>query len=251
MNGVALCARFAFGPNRLHMCGPDMSKEVLAYIKEGEADGGLTHILKQFQTLFPYLQEIARANNIRDPFDERVVLAYWIGNELLDNIPVKNLHRHLIDNLQIKKRVGLKSFGQIEEGLRSGALMHHSYHVFNIWKRTGNLDIAHTLASMDQCRISAGRVLEVDGPIIRVMRKPLVIRNDKLCFGEEVETKIMRRLEDSSIIDGAVSGDFISIHWGIPCTFLKQQEVINLEKYTTQSMEIANKKYAGVDFWQS
>ena len=240
MEGIALCARYAFGPNRLHMCGPDMSREVLAYISEGEADGGLTHILKQFQTLFPYLQEIARVNNIRDPFDPRVVLAYWIGNELLDNIPVKNLYRHLVDNLEVKKGVGLKSFGQIEEGLRFGAFMHHSYHVFNIWKRTGHLDIAHTLQSMDQCRISSGKVLSVDGAIIKVLRKPLILKNDKLVFGDEEETKIMRRLEDSSIIDEVKSGDMISMHWGVPCTILTENEVKNLEKYTNQSLALAN-----------
>ena len=83
MDGVTRCTRYAFGPNRLHMCGPDMNREVLAYMNEGVTDTGLTNILKEFQALHPYLTKIAHTNQIKDPFDSRVVEAYWIGNELL------------------------------------------------------------------------------------------------------------------------------------------------------------------------
>ena len=90
MNGLLQCSRYAFGPNRLHYCGPDASQEILAYIDNKEQDPGLEKLLSAFQTLYPYLEMISRANNIADPFDERVVEAYWIGNDLLANTGKKH-----------------------------------------------------------------------------------------------------------------------------------------------------------------
>ena len=63
-DGVARCARYAFGPNRLHMCGPDANREVLAYLSEGVADDGLMYLLAKFKTLYPYLETIAHAKRL-------------------------------------------------------------------------------------------------------------------------------------------------------------------------------------------
>ena len=90
IDGLARCSRYSFGPNRLHYCGPDKTREIYDYIKEGAGDAGLGLILKEFKTLYPYLRLIAEANNIRNHFDDRVVEAYWIGNELLENVEKRN-----------------------------------------------------------------------------------------------------------------------------------------------------------------
>lgn len=240
MDGVALCARYAFGPNRLHMCGPDMNQEVLAYLGEGAADQGLINILKEFRTLYPYLAEIARANKIKDPFDARVVEAYWIGNELLDRIGPKVFYSHLKDGLQIQKRINPKGFDELLEKLSQGARMHHSFHVFNIWQRTGHTADLHTLESMDQCRISSGKAQDVDGPSITVLRQPLVLEDRKLALGDPQAVKVMRRLEDNSLIQEVKSGDTISIHWGMPCTILDNRQIANLQKYTNLSLMLTN-----------
>ena len=41
---------------------------------------------RQFDGAWAYLESIARAAGIADPLDERVVEAYWIGNDLLDRV---------------------------------------------------------------------------------------------------------------------------------------------------------------------
>ena len=143
MDGVLRCSKYAFGPNRLHYCGPDANREIYDYINDGATDPGLEALLKGFQTMFPYLRHIAHANNIADPFDERVVEAYWIGNELLDTIEKKVFWRHLIDDHQIPKKIGKKSFSYIEQKIERGAAPNHSFHVLNIWKRTGHKDEPH------------------------------------------------------------------------------------------------------------
>jgi len=243
MNGVLRCSRYAFGPNRLHYCGPDANRELFEYIHDGFTDPGLASLLGAFQTMYPYLQHIARENHIRDPFDKRVVEAYWIGNELLDSIGKKAFWTHLIEDHKIKKRIGPKSFALVENKIAGGAVPHHSFHVLDIWKRTGHLEREHTLESMDSCRISWGTVLAIDGSAITVTTEPLVIQNGKLALGDQISKKITRSLEADIDIDELKIGDLISIHWGVPCEVLTKKQAANLRTYTLRHIALANQTF--------
>ncbi|MEW6610512.1 MAG: DUF6390 family protein [Patescibacteria group bacterium] len=261
VDGVSRCARYSFGPNRLHLCGPDANREVLAYLTAHESDDGLSYLLKKFKTLYPYLETIAHANKIKDPFDARVVEAYWLGNELLDSIDVSTFYRHLTDSLHLKKRLKPPDFKLLTDKLsafirvtirdyprRLGARMHHNFHVFNVWQRTGHAEKEHTLESMDKCRVSWGTVTLIDGPFITVMRQPLTFANghprldlgskiqknsnDCLALGSPVSYRITRRLDDNSFMEDVKAGDTISIHWDMPCEILTPRELNNLKYYT-------------------
>ena len=148
MYGILRCARYAFSPNKLHLCGPDANREVFSYIKEGASDPGLEKILSAFHTMYPYLRHIAEANKIRDPFDDRVVEAYWIGNNLLETIDKKVFYRHIIDEQKIKKRVNSTEFNKITDKIRSGAVPHHSFHVFTIWKTKKDYDSKYSIENI-------------------------------------------------------------------------------------------------------
>lgn len=238
-DGVARCARYAFGPNKLHLCGPDANQEVLAYLQAGVVDPGLTGLLSRFGTLYPYLLHIARANNIADPFNERVVEAYWIGNELLESIPLKIFYNHLVESLHLKKRSKPKEFDRLVAKLPLGASMHHSFHVFNVYERTGHDQNLHTVASMDACRISWGRVVEVNGSQIKLMRQPLKINNNKLYLAAAEPYVISRRLEDD-FMETPKLGDLITMHWQVPCEIVKEKQVRWLDKFTLKHLDLAN-----------
>ncbi|MEK9180983.1 MAG: DUF6390 family protein, partial [Patescibacteria group bacterium] len=240
LSGVLRCSHYSFGPNRLHYCGPDANSEILAYINNDSADPGLEVLLKNFRTLYPYLKFIASANNIADPFDERVVEAYWIGNELLQNVSRQALYSHLIDEQEIKKRLGSKDFRWIEEKIARRAVPHHSFHVLNIWMRTGHEQRAHTLESMDACRVSWGKVLAVDGPNVIVETEPLIYQDGKLFLGSPVQKKLTRRLESEHDIEQLKPGTIISIHWDVPCEVISERQAAALKKYTLRSLELAN-----------
>ncbi len=240
MDGLSRCTRYAFGPNRLHYCGPDKAGEIAAYLENNTEDAGLKTLLSQFQTMYPYLQQIAHSNHIKDPFDERVVEAYWLGNDLLEHVTKRELHRHLIDNLLIPKRIGAKSFRTVEEKISQGAVPHHSFHVFDIWKRTGHLDREHTVESMDSCRISWGKIMETDGPFLTVETEPLIYAEGKLVLGTPVVKKITRGLEAEVDIDEAKAGDIVSIHWDIPCEIITPQQAATLKSYTLKHLALAN-----------
>ncbi|OIO52889.1 MAG: hypothetical protein CO003_01865 [Candidatus Portnoybacteria bacterium CG_4_8_14_3_um_filter_44_15] len=238
--GILRCARYAFMPNKLHFCGPDKNRDLFYYAQGLEVDGGLKLILKEFQTLYPYLDFIAQANKIRDAFDERVVEAYWLGNNLLENIEKNKLYYHLTDNLGLKKKLSRLLLRQVIDKIPLGAKPHHGFHVFNVWKRTGNLDIIHTLNSMDLCRISWGKIKKVDWPNLEVDSQPLALEKDKLKLGQSVNRSILAQISNAGFIDRPKIGDWVSFHWNFACEILNQRQVNNLKKYTKESIRLAN-----------
>jgi len=238
--GILRCARYAFMPNKLSFCGPDKNRDLLYYCQTGKIDGGLNLILEKFQTLYPYLELIARANQIRDPFDERVIEAYWIGNQLLENIGKSALYHHLIDEQQLKKKLNPKLFKQTVSKIPLGAKPHHSFHVFNVWKRTGNLDVAHTLSTMDLCRISWGKIKKIKKPYLEVEYQPLILEKDKLKLGNLIPQKVLFEMDNDGFIKEPRIGQWVSFHWEFACEFLNKKQINYLKKYTQESIDLAN-----------
>ena len=238
-HGILRCARYAFMPNKLSFCGPDKNKDLFYYCHSQEVDQGLNLILKEFQVLYPYLKFIARSNQIKDPFDERIVEAYWIGNELLD-VTKSGLYNHLIDGQQLKKKLNKKLLKKVTDKISLGAKPHHSFHVLSVWKRTGHLDVMHTLSSMDLCRISWGKIKKIELPYLEVEYQPLVLENDRLKLGSLVGQKVLQGINDSSFIERPQIGQWISFHWGFACETLKDYQVKNLERYTQESIRLVN-----------
>lgn len=239
MDGILRCSLYAFGPNRLHYCGPDANHELLSYIDRGLVDPGLEALLKQFRTLYPYLNLIARANGIADPFDDRVVEAYWIGNELLEGVGKRKLFRHLEDGLDLKRKMTLRGFGAVTDRIGLGAVPHHSFHVLSVWKRTNDAPVEHSLESLDNCRISWGEVVSVSGPKIEVLREPLIESGGRLTLGPPVKTTVLRSPDCREDIDAVKAGDIITMHWGVPCEVVTPAQAATLRKYTAQHLAMA------------
>ena len=240
MEGIMRCSRYSFGPNRLHYCGPDANKELHDLIESGESNIGLSQILKQFKTLFPYLKYIAGINGIKDPFDSRVVEAYWLGNGLLENVERNTLYRFLIDDLRVKDKLKSKEFVWLEEKIKKGAVPHHSFHILNVWQQTGHSDMMSDLERMDECRISSGVVTEVKGPEIKVSTEPLVYMNGKFALGSVISKTLTRQLEAEYDIEQIKPGQTVSIHWSVPCEVITPSQALTLRKYTLQNIAFAN-----------
>lgn len=236
--GIIRCSRYAFGPNRLHYCGPDANREILAYIGEGKGDAGLISLLKEFATMYPYLDFISRANKIYDPFAEQVVEAYWLGNSLLAKINKQQFYNYLKDGLKLKKKLNARSFDLLAEKISLGAIPHHTFHVLNVWNMAGRDSLPRDLENLDACRISWGRVEKLDGPRIELKYKPLTFVGNKLALGEEIKKVITRKLD--SDFDEVKPGDVISFHWDVPCEILDKRQVKNLVFYTDLSLKLAN-----------
>lgn len=234
------CSRYSFGPNRLHYCGPDANKELQTLIESGESNIGLSVLLKQFKTLFPYLRKIAEANGIADPFDGRVVEAYWLGNELLERLDKNTLYHFLVDDLKIRDKLKTEELNWLEEKIKLGAVPHHSFHVFNIWQQTGHNDLLSDMERMDECRISSGIVTALNGPEIIVSTEPLIYTSGRFALGGGVNKSLTRQLEAEYDIEQIKPGQIVSIHWSVPCEVITPKQAETLKKYTLKNIAFAN-----------
>lgn len=243
-DGILKCSKYSFGPNRLHYCGPDQNIELSTLIKAGALVGdkgfGLSSILKEFKTLFPYLKHIANSNQITDPFDKKVVEAYWLGNSLLEKIEKQKFYDFLIDDLNMKKKKSLKDFLKLSEKVSTG-VPHHNFHVLNIWTKMGHNDKLSAISRMNECRISSGEVISVSGPEIIVKTEPLVmLANGKIQLSKPILRTITRKFEVDYDIEQLMSGQIISIHWGVPCEVISKKQADILKKYTLKSIDLTN-----------
>ena len=127
-----------------------------------------------FEGAWRYLELLAGAAGTDDPLDDRVVQAYWIGNELCHEATVSDWGWHLLD------RFGPRSGGDVTRltsGVGHGAAPHHSFHVFSVYPWVGLLREGRggtePLRIIRQCHISWGTVLErmgdellIEGPVV-------------------------------------------------------------------------------------
>src|SRR3989344_4490377 len=174
LDGLALCSRFSYPPNSLSLCGPDKKNDLNWYATTQNTDRGTIEILSQFSTLYPYLTLIAQENKIKDPFDRRVVEAYWVGNDLLYKIPLSRFVTHLSDTIMLKKKLKKNNLELILSKLTNGALPNHAFHVLNVYKRTGHLDIPHTIQTMDACLINWGKIIKTQKSSIVIETRALL-----------------------------------------------------------------------------
>ncbi|MBA2449620.1 MAG: hypothetical protein H0V51_16490 [Chloroflexi bacterium] len=236
LDGMTRFVRYAFMPNRLRYCGGDDNRTLFEYGVQNVSDAGLTPLLRRFTGALPYLQLIARANNLADPFDTHVVEAYWLGNELLDRVEVRQLYDSLLERFgkQLQGRTRELVLGKAPAGARP----HHSFHVLDVHSRVGEL--GQSLATMDACRVSWGKVAVLEGAELRVARQPLVLRDGKLVLGETRTQDIVHQVDGGGFADGVKPGDWVSIHWDWACEVLTDRQRRNLERYTRYHLALAN-----------
>lgn len=232
-DGAITCARYAFAPNYCHYCGPETDGEFAQYVAASFTDGKLVEHLTKFETLFPYLKSIAIANKITDPFDPRVVEAYWVGNQLLNAVTPQQTFDSLSVGQNLRKRLDEKSKRWLFPKIDKQAKLHHSFHVFNIFTRTGHRMIAHTTDTMDQCRIGWGRV--VDEKKLLLASQKIIYKDGKLCF-ENIQRTVINPIEGLSL----KIGDWVSFHWGFVCEKITTTQMKRLKQLTEYHLLLAN-----------
>ncbi len=239
-------AKYAFPPNVLQFCGPVETGSIFESFKGDEKVPEIKNLLLQFSGAVPYLQLIAGSNGIKDIFDERVVEAYWLGNNLLKNVEVKDIYSH-IEN-RFKKGMGKNDWHWLVAGSVPKARPFHGFHVFDIYRRaglirSGNKD--NVLETMDKCRIGWGKVESVDLSdknkknlffgIALIIYNPLEFFEKKIRFGGDTAGKFF--LTDKLI----KKGDEVAFHWDYICGKITPIQKRNLEYWTNYHLKLANK----------
>ncbi len=244
LNGVIRCTRYAFMPNRLNFCGPENQDDVLEFYANANKNlvkGSIEPLLMDFETMFPYLKFIARENGVKDPFNERVVDAYWLGNSLTSRITAKAYHKYLVTDFDMKKKVGDKIVRDLGDNFSKLSIPHHNFHALNIFRYTGKNKGILVVNVFDKCRISSAKIVKVEGEKLKVMRKMILVdEKDNLYETEPKEEEIKNSFEGVSLVSGLKKGDIISVHWGSVCEKISKSHQANLQKITNLCIEIFN-----------
>jgi hypothetical protein len=234
--GLILFARYAFAPNYFRYCGPDKNKDIGEALKGNFDQRELRHVLNHFDAAVPYLNLIAKSNNIADPFDIRVVEAYWLGNDLLLQVPNQAVFEHLV--LNVKKRAK-SNWRYVESEIGFGVKPNHSFHVLDIYRIAGfTMDGTKGLPVVDlinNCRISWGVVKsKIGSEELSVKSQSIKVKNNKFVLEPEVKTVKNTGLDIKP-------GDLVSIHWGFICDKLIERQAKNLEFWTKYHLRITNR----------
>ncbi len=235
LDGPQLFARYAFMPNRLTYCGGDDHRALFDYCLAGVTDAGLRDLLRKFTGAMPYLRLIAECNAILDPFDARVVEAYWLGNDLLRGVETRALYDSL--RARFGRQMRARDLELVLGKAPAGAHPHHSFHVLEVCPRIG---WPQALSFMDKCRISWGKVVSLDGSMMIVEGMPLVIAGHRLALGSPEQRAVNREIDGSGFVNTARTGDWVSLHWGWPCQVLSPRQVAHLERWTLYHLDIVN-----------
>jgi len=248
-SGPVLFARYAFGPNRLGLCGPEDWRSLLELgAAEGatrsqalEIDHGLRDLAVGFEGAYPYLELIATAHDIEDPMDLRVVDAYWIGNTLSDRVDPVLMTQSM--DTRFRAQLLPEAWKWLEGKPEAGARPTHAFHVFDVFPRVGLMrggDVTDAVGLMDSCRIRWGRVLEISGESLVVNAVPLGLAEGALALGEPKVQTVRRWLDGTGFVSDVEVGDVVSLHWDWACEVLSPERLEALQRRTVHQLDLAN-----------
>ncbi|HSR15639.1 MAG TPA: DUF6390 family protein, partial [Gemmatimonadales bacterium] len=219
-------------------------RSLLEYGAAGIIDPGLLDLAKGFHGAWPYLELIAAETGIGDPLDARVVEAYWIGNDLLENLDVTALGNSLRE--RFRPRAG-RSWDFLAEAIPERVLPHHSFHVLGVDPWVGLLDRDRgdtPLHVLDRCRIRWGRVVTARADQVVVRSRPLLWDGKALSLGEQREETAVASIAGQGFVERLQPGEWVALHWDWVCDRLDRRRLGNLQRYTNHHLEITNHRLA-------
>jgi len=235
--GAQMFARYAYAPNRLGYCGPPNPELLL----EGTR-ASIETAARQFTGAWPYLQVLSRMTGIADPLDHRLVESYWLGGGVAARLDAQAFTEELL--AVIGPQAG-HYWAHLGPELAGEAAPNHCFHVFGVypWSRllgkggTPELD-AQPLMVLDNCRISWGTVMSVDGDTARVRRQRLQWDGTALFLGELTT-------DTAALGIPVAEGDLVAVHWDRVCDQLTAAQARTLEQTTLRQLRVTNDRRRG------
>lgn len=242
-SGLQLFARYAYPPNERGYCGPADHRALLEYRTTGQTDPGLAQLASAFTGPWPYLKLMSEKLGVGDPFDYRIVEAYWVGNKLLDRVGTLDFGNTI--EHKFKPRVG-RRWQDMSDAIPWG-VPHHSFHVFVTYPWVGLLeesDRGEPLQILDQCRIRWGQVVSTSGDQAIVKSQPLVWEQKQLRLGAmRLETATLAK-DGLGFTEQLDPGEWVSLHWTWVCDRLSKTQLQALRTHSIRQLQVTNRKLA-------
>lgn len=244
MSGLRLAALYGIIPHKLGLCGPRETsvKETIYDFLCGKKINFkiLRGIFKQFYGAYGYYKVIADCNNIKDYFDEKVVRAYWVGNKLLEKVNSDDIKRLIISEFSKSYLLTKKEAEERAKKILENSKPHHSFHVF-VLGPIGQGVILKDKA-LDMCRVSWGKVKKIfpERNEAIILYKPIIKLNNSWKLSSLKKEKNINW--DKKIISELKIDDWVSFHWNQVAEKLNKRDLVNLKKYTENTLNSLNKK---------
>ncbi len=231
---MKIAARFGFRPHYLGLCGPEQARQqqLLQKFLQGKISvAKIKVVFRGFLGAYSYYKLITKSNKIKNPFDKKVVAAYWIGNKLLDKVKIKDLRRMITKDFSGPGLLHKKIAVEKAETIPAGSKPHHSFHVLTIGSVTGSVDFKNTKLK-DLCRISWGKIRKILKNKIITEYQPL-IGEKKIKLGKPVKKEIAW---NKILVPEVKIGDWVAFHWDYLAQVLTLKDIQNLKKYTLNTL---------------
>jgi hypothetical protein len=238
--GLQLFVRYAYPPNLRGYCGPADSLALRDYGAARVSDPGLEQLARGFAGPWPYLKVIAAGSGISDPFDQRVVEAYWVGNELLNRVD-PSLFAAVLEE-HVRHRAG-RDWTRFATSAGAGAVPHHGFHVFEVYPWVGLLlesGRGEPLDVLQGCRIRWGRVIDIQGDVVVVNSRPLTWDGRRFDLGPGQPEQVRWSADGYAFIDSPQVGDWVSMHWEWVCDRLNERSCHTLATVTQRQLASIN-----------
>jgi hypothetical protein len=243
-SGILFHAKHAFMPNSLGYCGPDERGLIRHDIEGGKSSQDLVQTLEKFEAAYPFLRLIARSAG-REVFDYAVPEAYWIGNGLLDRVPVSEFYS--FSHHELKGRDPGK-IREVFKQLDGVAPPHHTFYVMSTYA-TSSVPDGPNLTNeaqqkivelIDNCRISWGTVKKVGKNELQVAFQPMKVEGGRLTLARPSLKRVQYNPEVKPFAS-VRPGEVVSLHWNYACDVLTNRQSRNIAKYTATDIELINR----------
>jgi len=243
-DGVLFHAKHAFMPNSLGYCGPDEKGQIQRDLEGDRSDEELVQTLQKFEAAYPFLKLIAKSAG-RQVFDYSVPEAYWIGNRLLDLVPVSDFYS--FSHHEIKGR-DPKKVQEVFRHLGGTAPPHHTFYVMSTYATTVVPDGPNVTNEakrkiaevVDNCRISWGTVRRVGKDELQVEVRRVGLDDGGLSLTRPAVKRVRYNPEVKPF--GTIkAGDVVSVHWNYACDVLTPRQTKNIARYTDADIRLVNR----------
>jgi len=238
MSGLKIAIGYGVFPQKLGFCGPQekyASQDLLNYLLGKRiSEERIRKIMKKFKGAYSYYKLIAKSNKIKDSFDERVVEAYWIGNNLLDRVKFSDLRKMIIDDFSAPGLLKQEEAERRAKNIPLNSRPHHSFHVLVIGSVSGRVDLKGKL--LDLCRIGWGRVQELKKHKVIIDYYPLSNKRP-FYIGKPIKKEFSW---NKDLIPKIKKRDWVTTHWNNLIQVINKENLNNLKKYTQITLNSFN-----------
>jgi len=240
MSGLKIAVLYSFPAFKLGFCGlrgKSVTRLFLNYLSGKKVSRKkIRKILKNFKGAYSYYRLIAKSSKIKDPFNKKIVKAYWIGNSLLEKVKIADLRQTIAKDFSkpglLSKEIAFKKAKEIPVNSKP----HHSFHVLIVGSVAGKIVLKGKL--LDLCRISWGKVIKKFK--IQNSKFKIIVRYQPLIGKKNLKLRKLIKKEifwDKNLVPNVKVGDWVSFHWNQLVQKLEKEDLENLKKYTKITLE--------------